>query len=523
MGIGLQVNAKANGKKLHHFWNVCVGGNLAKAGLYANYQEHLRLAVKECGFRYLRAQNIFHDDMFVYHERKGIPVYHWEYVDALYDSWLDIGIRPFVMLGFCPAELATKLNTVFGFNKAHGSPPNDYNKWGNLVEEFTRHCVARYGLPEVRQWYFEVWNEPNLNDFFSGTKSQYFELYKVSALAVKKVDRQLKVGGPATSNFVPDQRFDGEREDVSKQTTLHVKDLNSLQWKGVWIEDFLKFCQREKAPVDFLSTHPYPTDFALDGHGRYQGRTRSVNATRDDLRWLRRTVDDSSFPDIEIHLTEWNASPTLDYTRDFPQSATFVVKAMLDSIGLVDSLACWTISDVVDEYFPEGERRVYSLVDFRGVVRPYFHAYRFLNRLGDEELARNDGCLVTRSSKTGKLASLLYHYPPEMPDTVPMSIGNSKKAEEVLALGRPEKIKLKLSGLAVGAPVLVETLDQQHGFAHRVWQAMDSPLAPTREQTGALREAGMNTKKEFLRADKTGAFILEREIEPWSIVLVKEM
>ena len=94
----------------------------------------------------------------------------------------------------------------------------------------------------MRNLYFEVWNEADLHAFWNGTKSQYFELYKVSAEAVKSVDPTLRVGGPATSNFVPDARFAGEVEDVSKHVTHMIEDLESLKWEGVWIDDFLKYC-----------------------------------------------------------------------------------------------------------------------------------------------------------------------------------------------------------------------------------------------------------------------------------------
>ncbi len=310
MNQQLTLSSKASGIALPHFWNVCVGAGRANEGLRAGWREHLKLSVGKCGFQYLRFHGLFHDDMFVYREAEdGTPVYNWQYIDDLFDFMLDTGIRPFVELGFCPKDLATETGTTMWW-QGHGSPPNDYGKWCDLVEAFVRHCIARYGLEEVRQWYFEVWNEPNLGPFFRGTRTQYFELYKVTAETIKAIDPELPVGGPATSNFVPDARFDGEEEDTSKQTTFDVDDLDALDWKGVWVEEFLAFCAKEKLPVDFISTHPYPTDFALDGHGEVRGRSRGVDSTRQDLTWLRRVVDNSSYPDAEIHLTEWSSSPS---------------------------------------------------------------------------------------------------------------------------------------------------------------------------------------------------------------------
>jgi xylan 1,4-beta-xylosidase len=110
------------------------------------------------------------------------------------------GVRPFVELGFVPAEIAFVKNTTFWWH-ANGSPPTDNARSDALVQH-TVHWVERYGLPEVRACYFEVWNEPNLPSFFrNGTQAQYFELYKLTAETIKTIDPQLRVGGPATSNF----------------------------------------------------------------------------------------------------------------------------------------------------------------------------------------------------------------------------------------------------------------------------------------------------------------------------------
>ncbi|MCK5732960.1 MAG: hypothetical protein KAI38_02155, partial [Candidatus Latescibacteria bacterium] len=187
MCMKVQLSAKKSGKPLNHYWSTCVGAGRANEGLRANWLEHLALSVRECGFRYVRFHGLFHDDMFVYREEEGGVRYNWQYIDELFDRMLAIGVRPFLELGFCPKDLASGDETIFWW-KGGIAPPSDYGKWRDLVEAFTRHCVDRYGLDEVRSWYFEVWNEANLPLFWSGTKRQYFELYKVSAQAVKSVD-----------------------------------------------------------------------------------------------------------------------------------------------------------------------------------------------------------------------------------------------------------------------------------------------------------------------------------------------
>ena len=119
------------------------------------------------------------------------------------------------------------------------TPPDDYVKWSVLIDRLVRHWQKRYGKEEIRKWYYEVWNEPNLKPFWTGTRTQYLELYKATVNTIKAIDKNLRVGGPATSNFVPDERFDGEAEDVSCHKTFRTEDLNALELNTVKRKSFL--------------------------------------------------------------------------------------------------------------------------------------------------------------------------------------------------------------------------------------------------------------------------------------------
>lgn len=484
------------------------------------------MAVGQAGFRYIRFHGLFHDDMFIWREENGRVVLNFQYVDELFDRLLEIGIKPFVEFGFCPAGLAREKETVFWW-KAHGSPPVDLKKWSDLVTAVTRHWIERYGAGEVRSWYFEVWNEPNLDPFFRGTKTEYFELYRATVRAVKGVDDKLRVGGPATSNFVPDARFDGEKEDPScHATTISAPDLDALDWKPVWLEEFFAFCSREKLPVDFVSCHPYPTDWALDSHGQGRKLTRGVDATPTDLALLRRMVETSSFPGAEIHLTEWNSSSSpRDFAHDFLPAATYVVRTNVHSIGTVDSLAYWTFTDVFEEggagdsIFHGG----FGMINLQGIAKPVFHAYRFLHRLGDELLVRGESSVVTRDGSSGKLSCLAWHYPPEMPLSVPASFDTRDKAREVSDLGRPEELRIRLQGVRPGAEFELEILDRDHGNAMRAWEKMGCPEPPTREQCAVLREAAMATRVEKIQADQSGCLDAVATLHPWAVAALHEL
>ena len=511
------IDATSKGQYFAHFWSKCVGAGRANEGLRVSWLEQMAMSKKLCGFEFCRFHGLFHEDMCVYKEEGGKAIYNWQYIDDLFDRMLAIGVKPFVELGFMPKDLASTAAQQFWW-KGYVSPPKDYTKWAGLITHFVNHCISRYGLNEVKSWYFEVWNEPDLHGFWDGTKTQYFELYKTSVNAIKAIDKGLRVGGPATSNFVPDERFDGEIEDKTKHKTLTVKDINTLEWHGVWIKDFIAYCTKENLPVDFISCHPYPTDWALDPETKKGvGRVRKVDATKEDLLWLKNVVANSPYPKAEIHCTEWSSSPSSrDATHDSLQAATFVVKANVDSIGLVDSLSYWTFTDVFEEK-GAGDSVLhggFGLINYQGIVKPTFHAYRMLNALGDEILHKEDGMIVTRHSSSKKITALLFHYPSERKDVVDGNV------EQVLNMGTSRKFCLNINGLKPSAAVSIETLDRNHGFAYPKWKEMGSPEPPTREQTKQLKDAAFATLKEKVKVDKTGKFKWERTLQPWDCILI---
>ena len=523
-GIHLTADAKGPGAPLVHFWSKVGGAGRANEGLRATWQAELATAGKYDGFQYIRFHGIFHDDMWVYREDKAAnPIYNFQYVDDLYDRMLAKGIRPFVELGFSPSEIATVKNTTFWWHP-NGSPPADYDKWAALVQAFVEHCVARYGIDEVRRWYFEVWNEPNLYESFfrGGSQTEYFELYKITALTIKKVDPQFRVGGPATSNFNMDPAAIQKAEATGKPF-----DPMTIPWLPVWIDDFLNYCSQNRLPVDFVSTHPYPQDFAIDVPGAPKGKgyRRSIDATRDDLRTMRRIIATSPYPKAEIHLTEWNSSPSpVDHSHDSLAAAAFVAKTNLESIGLVDSLSYWTFTDVFEEnrngdaVFHGG----FGLINYQEIVKPAFHAYRVMNELGDELLKQETGGVVSRDKESGRVTVVAYNYPPEMKVSLPVT-NTLAAADAIDACGSARELTLDMDHLPAGASFEVEILDRQHGDAVTAWETMGRPEPPTREQTAELRRLAWATKKDVLHADKDGQLHFRLSMPAWSLVLVKQM
>ena len=204
--IKFEVDAASSGSPFPHFWELCVGSCHAVMGLRSDWREQLEKAHRDLGFRYVRFHGLLDDDMSVCMrdsavfsgDGKGGLRYCFFNIDSLFDFLLTIGMKPFIELGFMPSVLASGTTTCFHY-RANVTPPAHYEEWGGLIKALTQHLVDRYGLEEVRTWFFEVWNEPNLKYFWAGSQQEYFSLYEHAVRAIKSVDGQLRVGGPATS------------------------------------------------------------------------------------------------------------------------------------------------------------------------------------------------------------------------------------------------------------------------------------------------------------------------------------
>ncbi len=509
------------GQPLSHMWSKCVGAGRAAEALRADWQKQLRQAKEECGFEYIRFHGLLAEDMFVCQKEKNTIFFNWQYIDAVFDFLMEVNVRPVVEFGFMPPLLASGLGTQFWW-RGNVTPPEKYSEWGRLIKELVQHWKERYGLNEIRQWYYEVWNEPNLHAFWNGTRSQYFELYKESVLAVKSVDEELRVGGPATSNFVPDDRFESEKELVEKQITHMVEDLDSLQWKGVWIERFLEYCANENLPVDFVSAHPYPTDFALDGQQQMKGRTRYVGSLRDDMEWLLQTIRKSTYPDAQILLTEWSSSPTSrDYSHDYLPEANYIIQANLETAGMAECLSYWVFTDIFEEAggAPEAFHGGFGMMNVKGIRKPSYYAYLFLHRLGREKLIQGNNYIVTRKDN-GKISILLWNDAEELKQVVPISeYPDYSVAEKIQEMGENQVACIKMAGLKSQAEFKVYTLEKKNtvGF---MWAQMGHPKNLTREQEDVLNTAG--PKCIYKQADKGGILNVEFIMEPWEIILIEE-
>ncbi len=444
---------------LNTMFKTCVGAGRANEGLRADWQRQLTRVHNECGFTYIRMHGLFCDDMGVYREDKsGRPEYNWQYIDELYDFLQGIGMKPFVELGFMPSALASGSQTIFWW-KGHVTLPKDFKKWEDFVRAFTTHLKERYGEDEVKTWYFEVWNEPNLDGFFKGKQPDYFRLYEVTAKAIKSVSPAYRVGGPATAGCG-------------------------------WIPEFIRFCATNPAPVDFVSTHTYAVDRGfLDENG--QGGTvlsKNPRAIYGEMIDSRKKISNSAMPNLELHFTEWSASYTpTDPIHDSYHSTAFILDKIKGAGTAVNSMSYWVFTDIFEEAGPRFTpfHGGFGLVNYQGINKPAFYAYQFLNRLGETELQCSDAASWVCTDKSGGIQALVWDF--TLPHPAP-SVNNQVFYKRDLPSHPKSNVTLALSGIPAGQySMAVYRVGYRANDAYSAYLDLGSPNQLSKPQVAKIK------------------------------------
>ena len=425
---------------LDHVWSRCAGSDRAAMTLRDDWRRDLVRVRQETGLERVRFHGIFADELGVW--RYG-DTPNFQNVDAVYDGLLDRGVQPFVELSFMPQKLASGAQK-FGFYGANITPPKDPAKWAEFIELFVRHLIARYGLAEVRQWLFEVWNEPNLPFFFSGKQADYFQLYKITTQAVKTVDRALRTGGPSTAEVQ-------------------------------WLVPFLAFCAQNDCPVDFVSTHVYPGDDQKLVFGE-SPRTNENDMIPAAMALARAQIDASRFKGAELWLSEWSS--------DSPAMIAHVITQCLPHC---QAMSQWAMSNwfeeiaVPDFILKEGDNG-WGMLAQRNIAKPQFNTYKLLHRLGTRRLAASGPALASRK-RQGAAVMVWNLANAKQPSGIPGA------ANTRTVVGSTRRVAVTLRGAHEGQPVKVSFVDLERGSPYPEWRQLGSPRYPTREQEQRIRAA----------------------------------
>jgi xylan 1,4-beta-xylosidase len=468
----ITINAEAPTTAFPHFWEQMFGSGHAILALRDAYREDLRSVKSVTDFRYVRFHGILDDEVGSYNEDEhGNAVYNFAYVDEIYDGLLKDGVRPMVEISFMPVKLAfNPLDLHVFWYHPNVSPPKSWERWDAYMTAFAQHLVDRYGIDEVAQWYFEVWNEPNI-DFWGGIprKGSYFELYAHTARDLKKVSPRLRVGGPATA-------------------------------AASWIPEFLDFVTKNKLPIDFVSTHGYADDTVQNLFHTDENIPEDDRVCR-AIEKVQQEIHRSAMPSLPLFWTEWNVEGR-DESRDTPFVGPGVANTIRECDGHVTMMSFWTFDDVFEEGGPipkpfEGH---FGLIAKGGIRKPSYYDFALLHQLGDQRIPLRSTDAIATKAPDGSMRVVTWNIvDPGMH-------------------GSPRTVTLDFSGVAPDAAVEMQRVDSEHGNVVPKYRAMGSPVYPTPAQVEELnRETALQPPQQtHLDHGK-----LQISLGPNALVLVK--
>lgn len=411
----------------------------------------------------------------VYTERSdGTPVYDWKIVDGIFDAYLKRGVRPYAQIGFMPEALSTKpepyrhhWTPAAKYDEIYTGwayPPKDWDKWGELVYQWTKHCVDRYGKAEVERWYWETWNEPNIG-YWRGTPEEFRRLHKVAIAAVRRALPTARVGGPDTAGG------------------------------GRYFREFLAHELEVDTPLDFVSFHAKGAPTYVDGHVR-MGIAAQLATVDENFRIV------ASFPklkDTPIVIGESDPEgcaacqgPSLGY-RNGTMYSSYTAASFARKLDLAErhgvnfeGALTWAFTFEDQPYFA-GFRQLAS----RGIDLPVLNVFRMFSKMSGHRIeAESDGAIA--------LDEIVKKGVRDRPDVAALASLDGKRLAVMVwhyhdddVAGPDARTTLRLKGLPAGSARVTEyRIDGTHSNAYTVWKGMGSPQSPTPDQIKTLVKAG---------------------------------
>ena len=423
----------------------------AYEGLMADVQNQLMEIQKAFNYEYIRFTGIFNEDMHVYFEDdNGNSFYNWNYTDKLIDFLVSIKLKPFINLGYMPEKMASDNKYIFEW-KGNISYPRDIDKWNKLVTNFTSHLADRYGIDEVESWYFEIWNNPDLELFWADSKEKYFEFFRNTLNSIKNVSKSIKVGGPSGNS-------------------TYKKD-----YYNIWIRDLYTYLSSNKYNLDFFSTHFY--------RYRYNKETDFLSYInkKESIKNLKNIYDEFQLNfngKIELIVTEWNPGKMYgNYTQDTCYMATNIVYDFINTLNFVPKLAYWSFTDIFEEYGVSQDifHGGFGLFTINNLKKASYNAFYLINRLGPNIIDKGEDWIITRDKN--KIQILICNY-------IEFDKSNFSDAKQNVDFfnrysvfeEKLKNIKVKIKNLEKGTYYVKRTrLNRSSGSIFDAWIQMGAP------------------------------------------------
>ncbi len=423
-------------------------------------------------------------------DKQGNPVYNWTIIDKIFDTFIERGMKPIAQIGFMPEALSTKPQPYRHYWKPGDNyndiytgwayPPTDYKKWSELVYQWVKHSVARYGQKEVESWYWELWNEPNIG-YWKGTTEEYIKLYDYTADAVKRALPTAKIGGPEVTG----PNWDASAKFFRAFMDHVVSGTNAATGKV-------------GAPLDFVTFHAKGAPKVVNGAVQMNMGTQ----LRDIDKGFEIVASYPSLKNLPIIIGESDPEGCAACSEDLhPQNAyrngtmysSYTAASFARKYDLADARGINLAGAVTWAFEFEDQPWFRGFRDLatNGVDKPVLNVFRMFGMMAGNRVAvntdlaydfvkiRNESVRGERdinalAAKDGKSATVMiwnYH-------------------DDNLA-GPDSPVALTIKGLTA-KNVLIEhyRIDQQFSNSYEAWKKMGSPKAPTPEQITALEKAG---------------------------------
>ncbi len=417
---------------------------------------------------------------------QGRPLYDWTVLDRIFDTYRARGVRPYAQIGFMPQALSIhphpyqhewrpglkydEISTGWAY------PPKSYEKWAELVYQWVKHCVEKYGSQEVEQWYWEVWNEPNIAPYWHGTPEEFLKLHDYAVAAVRRALPSARVGGPDVAG-AGGRFMEGFLQHVVSGTNF------ATGQKGT--------------PTDFLSFHAKGAPTFLDGHVRL-GISAQLKEIDKGLAMIAAVPELRNKP-VVIGESDPDGcaacqGPQLGYRNTTLYSsytaASFARKhelAARHGVNLQGALT-WAFEFEDQPYFAG-----FRVLASNGIDLPVMNVFRMFSRMSGKRVA-------AKSSGEVPLESILNSGVRDAPDVAALASVEPKKLCVMVwhyhdddVAGPAAEVQLTLDGLPLAdgnARLTHYRIDQTHSNAHSEWKRLGAPIAPNDVQYAALQKAG---------------------------------
>lgn len=474
----------------------------AYACLRSEIQEQIKTTKKDYNFDHLRVRDIFSDDLYIYYEKENNEsLYSWASLDNVFDFILSIGAKPFPEIGYMPSQLASKKQYANWQYHPNVSHPKSLSKWKELITNFLLHYIDRYGLDELRTWYFDFWTGPDLkikDPYWNESMESFFEFYLVTYQAFKEVDSELRLGSP---NFSSIDGFP-------------------------WYDAFLQFCNENRIKPAYISAHLYGCEGNFSKDLTRNANNYSITdqlLLQKQVETIQQIMDKHGFHFTDIIVSDWNLTflPN-DLIRDTCYMGPYICHTVNKTMFQVKGLSFWSLSDNYEDFFPDS--RLFQggagLMDFHSLKKAAYNALSLVGMLGSQLFSRGDNYIFTKEGNEYQL--LLYNLPKF---DYMYSIIDQSAIDETHRYNIYSNVENLLFSITIQLPsgtyyIKKYEVSREYGSSYDIWGQIGFPPVLTKDMEDYIRESSV-PHISYSYQDIEQVLLLDETVPAHGVMLLK--